>query len=318
MACFAAVSILCAASNSADLLIALRLAQGVAGGFGMVIARAVVRDVYSKVEAASFFSSLMLAFGLGPILAPVIGGGLLLISDWHGIFLFLALLGALLSMSVLFYLPETLPAARRHSGGLRRALNDLRSLFADRDLLGYAIPAACAQAAMIAYVSASSFVFQDHFDLSAQLFAGIFALNSAGMIATSQIGRRLMRSVGAQNLLRVGFAVHLGAAAALLVGAVGGLGAFSVAIPCFALVSSLGLITPNAVALGLERHPEKAGAASGIFGLMQYLTSAAVAPVVGIAGASPIPMALVIATLSFAALVTRAFVPVHPAKMATI
>jgi DHA1 family bicyclomycin/chloramphenicol resistance-like MFS transporter len=278
----------------------------------------VVRDVFSKLEAASFFSSLMLAFGLGPILAPVIGGGLLLVFDWHGIFVFLALLGLLLSLSVLLNLPETLPAARRHSGGLRRALDDLHTLFRDRELLGFAIPAACAQAAMIAYISASSFVFQDHFDLSAQFFALIFAVNSAGMIATSQVGRHLMRSVGPQKLLRAGFAIHLGAAAALLVGAVGDLGVLSVAIPCFALVSSLGLITPNAVALGLERHPAKAGAASGVFGLMQYLTSAAVAPVVGIAGTSPIPMALVIAALSVAAVVTRGFVPVHPAKMAAI
>lgn len=317
MSVFAAASLVCAAAPSVNVLIALRVLQGMAGGFGVVIARAVVRDVYADLEAAHFFSSLMLFFGLGPILAPVVGGALLLVSDWQGVFIFLALLGTALALIVVTRLPETLPAARRHTGGLPRALGNLRQLFGDRDLMSFAAPAGFAHAAMMAYIAASSFVFQDHFGVSAQVFAAIFAVNSAGMIAASRVGRRLMTTVGPAHLLRAGLLLHLFAAAALLVGVLSQVGFLGVAIPCFLLVASLGLITPNALALGLDRHPEKAGAASGIFGMLQYLLGAAAAPLVGLSGSSPVPMGIVIATLSTLAVLARWTLTLPPARLVT-
>ena len=153
MSAFAVASVLCAFAGSVNVLIALRIVQGMAGGFGVVIARAVVRDVYSDLDVANFFSSLMLAFGLGPILAPVIGGLLLIFSDWRGVFAFLALLGGTLALTVVTSLPETLPVERRHTGGLPRALSALKTLFSDRELLSFAIPAALAHAAMMAYIA---------------------------------------------------------------------------------------------------------------------------------------------------------------------
>jgi MFS transporter, DHA1 family, multidrug resistance protein len=317
MGVFAVVSLLCAAAPSVNVLIGLRVLQGMAGGFGVVIARAVVRDVYADLEAAHFFSSLMLFFGLGPILAPIVGGAILVVSDWHGVFVFLGLLGTALALTVVVCLPETLPPSRRHSGGLPRALGHLRELVGDRELMSFAAPAGLAHAAMIAYIAASSFVFQDHFGISAQVFALIFAANSGGMIVASRVGRRLMSTVGPRLLLRAGLLLHLFAAAALLLGVLGEVGFLSVAIPCFLLVSSIGLITPNAVTLGLDQHPEKAGAASGVFGMLQYFLGAAAAPLVGLSGASPVPMAIVVATLSAAAGLVRWTLAEPPARLAT-
>lgn len=302
---FGLASLLCAFAPGTDALIALRLLQGIAGGFGLVIARAIVRDVYSDVAAAQFFSALMLAFGVGPVLAPVIGGGILTFTDWRGIFVFLALLGALLALIGLLALTETLAPERRHAGGFKLAVGSLRSLLGDRELLSFAGPAALAHGGMMAYIAASSYIFQDKFDVSPQLFALIFGVTSAGMIAISRVGRRLVARVGAAALLRAGLILNLTAAAALLAVVLADLGVLGVAIPCFVLVSSLGLITPNALALGLDRHPERAGGASGVFGLLQYTTGATAAPLVGVAGASALPLAIVVATLSSAAFVVR-------------
>src|SRR5215212_7184692 len=170
LAVYTLASALCATAPSITALVALRFA----GAAGIVIARAIVRDLHTGVAAAQFLSVLMLVSGLAPILAPVIGGQLLLVSPWQGVFLVLAGFGALLLVAVGTGLRETLPPEARQTGGLTGTLTTFRALLGDRAFLGYALACGLAIAAVFCYISGASFVFPDIYGASPQTFSFIF------------------------------------------------------------------------------------------------------------------------------------------------
>src|SRR6267143_566798 len=151
-------SLLCALAPAATILVALRLLQGLAGAAGIVIARAIVRDLYSGSAAARYFSRLILVMGLAPILAPVLGAQLLRFTSWHGIFVVLAMITALLWLGAARGLPETLPPARRRIGSLSDTTQTFRRLAADTEFVGYAAAGGLAFGAMFAYIAVSPFV----------------------------------------------------------------------------------------------------------------------------------------------------------------
>src|SRR3989442_482960 len=189
---YAATSLLCAVTPSIYLLIVLRLLQGVAGGAGIVIARAVVRDLYSGVAAARFYALLMLVNGLAPILAPVFGSQLLRVGSWRVVFVTLSVIGTALLAVAAIGLRETLPPNRRTAGGLGDTLRTFRMLLADRVFLGCALTSGCAIAAMFAYIAGSPFVLEDIYGVSPQLFSLVFATNALGIIAAGQLSARLV------------------------------------------------------------------------------------------------------------------------------
>ncbi|HEY3481018.1 MAG TPA: multidrug effflux MFS transporter, partial [Streptomyces sp.] len=178
MAIYVVATAVCAFAPSAGLLIAFRLVQGLAGAAGIVIARAVVRDLYDGVEMARFFSTLMLVSGAAPIVAPVIGGQILRLTDWRGVFAVLTVIGVLLTLVVWRWLGETLPPKARHSGGMAQTFGAMRGLLADRVFAGYTLAGSFAFATLFTYVSASSFVIQDIYGASPQTFSLLFGLNS--------------------------------------------------------------------------------------------------------------------------------------------
>ncbi|MFF6952314.1 multidrug effflux MFS transporter [Streptomyces iakyrus] len=303
---------LCALAPSVAVLVAFRLLQGLAGAAGIVIARAVVRDLYEGVAMARFFSTLMLVSGFAPIAAPLIGGQILRLTDWRGVFVVLALTGSALTVLVSLKLPETLPAHKRHGGGVGEALRGMRTLLADRVFTGYTITGVFAFAALFAYVSASPFVIQEIYGASPQTFSALFGLNAVGLMAVGQInGKVLVGRVGLDKVLAVGLAATALAAALLLMstGALGGTGLVPTAAALFVLVSSMGLTMPTTQALALMRTRREAGAASALFGMSSFLVAAVVSPLAGIAGEhSAVPMAVVqlvaalVAVASFVAL----------------
>ncbi|MGI8475708.1 MAG: Bcr/CflA family efflux MFS transporter, partial [Thermomicrobiales bacterium] len=148
LAAYALASLLCAAAPTIGVLMGLRFVQGCAGAAGIVISRAVVRDMHAGTAAARYFSRLMLVNGLAPILAPILGGQLLRFMTWHGVFVVLAILGSALFLAAWFGLPETMPPANRQTGGFAATFQAFRELLADRAFTGYALSAGFAFAVL--------------------------------------------------------------------------------------------------------------------------------------------------------------------------
>lgn len=299
---------ICAVAPTAELLIGFRLLQGLAGAAGIVISRAVVRDLYDGDEMARFFSTLMLISGVAPVIAPVIGGQVLQFTDWRGIFVVLTLVGVLLTLVVWKWLHETLPPERRHTGGVSDALRTMRGLLADRVFTGYMIAGSLAFAALFAYVSASPFVVQEIYGASPQTFSLLFGINSIGLITVGQInGKLLVGRVSLDKALGFGLAVISVAATALLLmtsGVFGEVGLLPVAAGLFVLMSAMGLAMPNTNTQALMRTKHAAGSASALLGTSQFLIGAIASPLVGIAGEqTAVPMAVVQVVCALSAVV---------------
>ncbi|GGY12182.1 Bcr/CflA family multidrug efflux MFS transporter [Streptomyces tanashiensis] len=298
MAVYVLATAVCALAPTAELLIGFRLLQGLAGAAGIVIARAVVRDLYDGVEMARFFSTLMLISGVAPIIAPLIGGQILRLTDWRGVFHVLTVIGVLLTLVVWRFLHETLPPERRHEGGVGQALRTMRGLLADRVFTGYMLTGGLAFAALFAYISASPFVIQDLYGASPQTFSLLFGLNSVGLVAVGQInGKLLVGRVSLDKALGFGLGTILLASVALTLmttGVFGETGLAPIAAGLFVLMSAMGLAMPNTNAQALMRTPHAAGSASALLGTSSFLIGAVASPLVGIAGEhTAVPMAVV-------------------------
>ena len=289
---------LCAIAPNVESLVAFRLIQGLAGAAGIVIARAVVRDQYDGVAMARFFSTLMLVSGVAPIVAPLVGGQILRVTDWRGVFVTLTAVGILLTALVWRRLPETLAPADRHAGGTAEALRSMRTLLADLPFTGYMLTGGFSFAALFAYISASPFVVQEIYGATPQTFSLLFGINSVGLVAVGQInGKLLVGRVSMDKVLGAGLAVVVLAATALLLmatGTFGKVGLVPVAAGLFVLMSAMGVTLPNAQTLALMRTRHSAGSASALLGTSSFLIGAVASPLVGIAGEhTAVPMAVV-------------------------
>ncbi|WP_329409282.1 multidrug effflux MFS transporter [Streptomyces sp. NBC_00704] len=298
LAVYVVATALCALAPTVETLIAFRLLQGLAGAAGIVIARAVVRDLYDGVAMARFFSNLMLVSGVAPVVAPLIGAQILRTTDWRGVFALLTAIGLLLAVLVWFRLPETLPAEDRHAGGTGEALRSMRRLLSDRPFTGYVLTGGFAFAALFAYISASPFVMQEIYGASPQTFGLLFGANSVGLVAAGQVnGKILVGRVRLDRVLAGGLATVTLAATALLLmttGVFGEPGLAPVAAALFVLMSAMGVTLPNAQTLALTRVRHSAGSASALLGTSSFLIGAIATPLVGIAGErSAVPMAVV-------------------------
>jgi L-glyceraldehyde 3-phosphate reductase len=304
VAIYVLASLLCVLAPTVEALIALRLVQGAAGAAGIVIARAVVRDLYDGPAAARFFTLLMLVNGLAPILAPVAGGQLLRVTPWPGIFGVIAAIGTALFLAALVGLRETLPLGRRATGGARATGAIFRRLLTDRSFVGYALSGGLAFAAMFTYISGSPFVLQDIYGLSPQAYSLVFGANALGLVATGQLCGHLTTRVPLRRLLRTGLTVVALGGVTVLIAVSAGFGLGGVLPGLFLVVAGQGLILPTATALALSGRPAHvAGSASALLGLTQFAIGGAASPLAGLAGPhSSLPMAAGIAALSVAAL----------------
>jgi len=317
LSAYVVASLLCALAPDVATLTLLRFVQGFCAAAGLVISQAVVRDMHSGPAAVRVFSSLMLIIGVAPILAPVLGGQLLELTSWRGIFVALAIIAAVVVLAVLLRLPETLPPERRDLRGLRHTLRTLRRLLGEREFMGYALASSLVFATVFAYVSGSSFVLQDVYGASPTLYSLIFGVNGIGLIIASQVNGRIVDRVEPVVLLRRALLAIAAASLVLLaIVAAGGLGAWAVMIPLFVVVSSFAFALPNATALALADHPQVAGAASALLGVIQFVSGAAIAPLVGVAGTdTAVPMGIVMSVLGLLAVaVLRVMVPPRVAR----
>lgn len=263
----------------------VRVFQGMGAAAAAVVTMAIVRDLYRGDTVAVVMSRLMLVLGVAPILAPSIGGALLVALDWRGIFVVLALIGAGTAAIGAFGLPETLPRDKRRPSGLRSVLSTYRSLLGDGTFVVLTLVSSLAMASLFAYVSGASFVYQDQYGLDQQEFAFLFSAGAIALIGASQVNVKLLARWTSLQITRWALAAAVIAGALMIVVAVtgwGGLAGFVAAL--WAMSGAIGLVMPNAPALALARHGEAAGTAAALLGAFQFGVGAAIAPAVGLLG----------------------------------
>ncbi len=293
---YVASSLLCAVAPSIWILVLLRFLQGASGSAGIVISRAMVRDMYTGPEMTKFFSLLMLVNGAAPILAPIIGGQLLQFTSWHGVFIVLGVISICMLISVIFVLRETLPLEERITGGVAGTLSVYGKLLKDRLFMGYAVSQGFVSAAMFAYISGSPFVLQNIYGASPQAFSLFFAINGIGIIIASQITGRLAGKVSEKALFVVGIGIAAVGGTSLLLTIVFGIGLIGVLCSLFLVVSSVGVVSTTGFSLAMRNQKQAAGTAAALLGLLQFISGALVAPLVGIGGSNTaLPMGVVIA-----------------------
>jgi DHA1 family bicyclomycin/chloramphenicol resistance-like MFS transporter len=216
-------------------------------------------------------------------------------TSWRGVFVALTLIGALIMTGTALFLPETLPPGRRRNGGVYGTIRDYRRLFSDRVYVGLILVNGLALAALLAYVSGSSFVLEDQFGLSEQEFAYVFAGGAVGLIGATQLNLRLLRRWAPQRILAGSLVGALGFSAVLVLFATTGFGGLvGVLIPLWLVLTAVGLAMPNAPALALSRHGEAAGTAAALLGAVQFGVGALSAPLVGVLGVGASAMAAVV------------------------
>ncbi|AHA28571.1 MULTISPECIES: multidrug effflux MFS transporter [Exiguobacterium] len=297
-------SLACAMAPTIEVLIALRFIQGAAGASGIVISRAIVRDLFDGPELTRFFAALSLVNGTAPILAPVIGGQILRFGDWHFVFYLLAILSTMMLLAVALRLPETLPLDRRVEGNLTTTLKTFGRLLTDRVFIGYAFAQAFVMGAMFAYISGSPFVLQNIYGASPQQFSFLFGLNGIGIILAAQIAGRLAGRVDSERLMRISLTIVASASILLFLALTLTDQLIFVMIPLFFVVSSVGLISTLGFTLAMQNYGATAGSASALLGLLPMLVGSLVSPLVGIMGEqSAVPMGLIIMTLDCLALI---------------
>lgn len=301
-------SVLCAFAPSIGVLIALRFIQGFSGSAGIVISRAVVRDMYSGPDLTKFFAMLMLVNGAAPIFAPIAGGQLLKFTSWEGVFIVLALWGVLIFLAVLFGLPETLAPEKRMTGGLRQTLSTFAILLRDRTFMGYALAQGLVMAAMFAYIAGSPFVLQNLYGVTPQSFSLLFAINGLGIIIFSQTAGRLAAKVGEKKLFVVGLALASTGGTLLLIMIMLKAALIAILIPLFFVVSSVGIISATGFSLAMQAHGHAAGSASALLGLMSFTFGGIMAPLVGLGGsANALPMGIWIVVAELGAVLCYIF-----------
>jgi len=289
-------SLLCVIAPNLAVLGTLRVLQGLGAAAAAVVAMAIVRDLFTGLPAATLLSRLMLVMGAAPILAPTLGGIVLSWTSWRGVFVVLTLFGVAILTVTALALPETLPVESRRSGGVLGTIRDYGRLFTDRVYLGLIVVAGLAMAAMFAYVSGSSFVFQEQYGLSEQQFGFVFGAGAVGLITATQLNVRLLARWSPAQILVSALLGGAAAGAVLLLFAATGFGGLpGVLIPLWLVLASAGLALPNAPALALSRHGEAAGTAAALLGAVQFGIGALAAPLVGVLGTGAVAMAVVIA-----------------------
>lgn len=304
LALYVAASVGCALAPSAEALVAARFLQALGGCAGMVISRAVVRDLADRLDPVRMMGRLMLVMGVAPIVAPLLGGWVAAALGWRAIFWLLAAVGVAALLLCALALPETLPPARRRGGN---ALATWARLLRDRRFLGAALPGAAAIGGMFAYIAGSPGVFIGVHGVPPESFGWLFGAAAAGIIGVSQLAGRLAEAVGREALLTRalrGLALS-GLAAAALAASGAGLWALYPAVWIF--VAQMGLVLPVAGVLAIQPFPEAAGSASALMGAAQFTLGAlAGAAVAALPHGAAWPMGAVMAGCALLALGLRA------------
>ena len=287
-------SVLCLFAPNIAVLGVARGLQGMGAAAAMVVAIAVVGDLYAESVAATVMSRLMLVLGVAPVVAPSLGAAVLLKASWHWVFAALVVLAGGLLLLASLALPETLPASHRRPLHLRSIGATYVELLRDARFVILVLVAALGMSGLFAYIAGASFVLQGHYGLDQQAFALVFGAGAVALIGATQFNVVLLRRFAPQTIVLWALAAAL-VAGVVFVGLsyqhIGGLAGF--VVPVWFILAAMGLVIPNAPAVALSRHPDAAGTAAALLGAAQFGLGAAVAPLVGVLGNNEIALALV-------------------------
>ncbi len=263
-------SLACAWATTIEQLIAFRFLQALGACAGAVISRAIVRDQYDGVEAARLFAAMMLVMGVAPMIAPLIGGQLLIHAGWSWIFVLLAAIGIVVLLALHLRLAESHAPARRQRVSFGQVMHSYLELLREPRFIGLALVGSFAMGSLYGYIAGAAFVFMQAYELSPSHFAWLFGFNAFWFILATQVNSRLLSWRPSAWLLPRALALQVLFGVLLLLITTtmwGGIWAFLLALYGFTI--SLGFILPNATVLVLSPFPERAGTASALYGMLQ-------------------------------------------------
>ncbi|MEU3017913.1 MULTISPECIES: multidrug effflux MFS transporter [unclassified Nocardiopsis] len=300
VALFVLASALCALAPDTGVLVLGRFLQGFTASAGVVLSRAVVRDVFDGPALTRFFALIMVVVAVAPMVAPVVGGGVLMLpsTTWRSVFWALALLGALIVLVVAVRLPETLHPRRRIPSTLGGSLRTMGALFRDRRYLGYTLIVGLLHGGSFAYVAGTPFVYQDLYGVSPQVFGFLFGVNGIGIILGSSAVGRLSGRYGERRLLAAAVAVAVAATSVVLATALLQGPLVLLVVPIFVYMTCMGVVLTGSFALAMEGQENRAGSASSLLGALPMTIGAVVAPLVGLDETTAVPMGLLLCASS--------------------
>jgi DHA1 family bicyclomycin/chloramphenicol resistance-like MFS transporter len=297
----------CALARDVAALIALRFLQALGRCAPLVVPRAVVRDYFDQRGSIRMLSVLMLVMGLAPILAPLMGGQLLVHFGWRSVFWVLAIYALLWLVLVALLLPESLPVERRRRQPVGVVLATYLRLLLDRTYVCYVLSGALIFAGLLTYVSGSPYVFIELFHVTPERYGLYFGVNACGIMAASQTNRWLATRVEGRRIVGVGLAVAMTASLILLFDAYSGFGGFvGILVPLFFYIACHGFVLPNTTALAMAPHGQVAGSASALLGTIQFVLASVIGALVSaFTNGTPVPLAVAIAGCGVAAFVSH-------------
>jgi DHA1 family bicyclomycin/chloramphenicol resistance-like MFS transporter len=305
---FLLASVACALAPSIEFFIAARFMQGFTGAAGLVMARAVVRDLSSGRAATALYSQLAVVSGLAPVVAPVLGAVGLAYVSWRGVFAGLAVLGAILTVLVLTQIPETHHPRFRTTGGHSATFRAFGHVLADRAFAGYAFLGGLTAAILFSYIASSSFVFQSIYGATYAQFAAAFAANGLGIALLGRFNVRLAPRHGPARMLRIGVALQFAGTMLLMTFVLlrvdlGEFRVFGLAALLFLAIAPLGLNLPNTMAICMGQSGGHSGTASALLGVTTFLFGALVTPISGL-GNPAVAMVLIMGGATALSIVT--------------
>jgi DHA1 family bicyclomycin/chloramphenicol resistance-like MFS transporter len=305
LAVLVAASVACAVSPSVAAMMGARLVQGFAGGWAMVIARSVLIDLTDGVRMVRAMNVVAAVAGVAPIVGPLLGALVLSVTHWRVSFWLVAALAGLMVLTVALAMPESLPAGRRHGGGLGRLVGATGEVLASRAFSGHLVVFAFSMGITFAYVATSAYVLQSMNGLTPVQYAIDFAANAGGMTVAALVAARYADRVPARVFVKVGLAATGAAGLVLAAAAVWFSMPLVVAlIGFFVLMTAQGLVGPNAGALASAAVPDHPGTGSALLGFLQWVMAGTVAPLAGLGGEqTAVPMAAIVLVLTAASAV---------------
>ncbi|MEW5422805.1 multidrug effflux MFS transporter [Amorphus sp. 3PC139-8] len=310
---FIAASLAITVAPSIEAFVLLRFLQATGGCAGMIIGRAIIRDLFDEREGARVLSIMMMIMGVAPVIAPSLGATILGFANWQAIFFALTLFGLLCLALASMWLPETLPQAQRQSIHPREIARVFATLLSRRAFIVPTLAGSVGFAGMFAFISGSPFVFMEYYGVDQQAYGLLFAINAAGMVGASQLNRFLLTRLSTRAVFALALAINVAGGAAVLALAVSEAPLPALFAALWITLATVPLIAANTIAIGMSASGTYAGSASSIIGVLQFACASLASAAVGLLSDGT---AAAMATVIFACGVAAALILLLTARRA--